>query len=240
MIFKLGSLVKSKTVVGAILQVTLEPGTPNDFGIFDRNEGNPTAAYTEQTREGYRKWKGKYEETITWDRDTYAPPPDILECIHVSVVDPASQAHRHGWIFVNQLETVNTSRATATADTTPTAKDEQAVMEVNTRRLKVARMKRDLAADEKKWQAKVDSVGDEIAELRRRLAALEQKHSEAESEMWRLRNERGLAINHEQEMIDDIIFQNHHIAFPEVQPDASEGERSVFNFSSLLRSFIYE
>ncbi len=78
--------VKSRLLPGLKLRITEESGSPNDFGIFNRNEGNPTAAYTDNGRDGYKDWIGKWESVISWDRDTLASPPDNLKCVHVTEV----------------------------------------------------------------------------------------------------------------------------------------------------------
>ena len=93
-----------------LLSVCPEPGTPNDFGIFNRHQGNPTAAYIDgastvegyfrNSRKGYctMKLKGQHWTEIRWDRDTMAPPPDDLRAVHVSAPDG-----QHGWLFVPEL-----------------------------------------------------------------------------------------------------------------------------------------
>ena len=93
-----------------LLSVCPEPGTPNDFGIFNRHQGNPTAAYIDgastvegyfrNSRKGYctMKLKGQHWTEIRWDRDTMAPPPDDLRSVHVSAPDG-----QHGWLFVPEL-----------------------------------------------------------------------------------------------------------------------------------------
>jgi hypothetical protein len=61
---------------------------------------NPTAAYTDQGRGGYLTWKGRWKETISWDRETMANPPNNLRCVHVTEVFGA----RHGWLFTDEIE----------------------------------------------------------------------------------------------------------------------------------------
>lgn len=100
-------IVKSRksTGVHTIYVIAPEDGTPNDFGIFDKNEINPTAAYIDMGRDGYKHLAGHHVSVLEWDRDTVAYPPDDLTAIHIR--DPIS--NEHGWYFrqdlLMQLET---------------------------------------------------------------------------------------------------------------------------------------
>jgi hypothetical protein len=79
--------------------ITPEDGTPNDFGIFDKHEINPTAAYIALGRDGYKTLRGKHFAELDWDRDTMASPPDDLWAVHVRRVDSSE----HGWFFRTHL-----------------------------------------------------------------------------------------------------------------------------------------
>ena len=76
-----------------------EDGTPNDFGIFDKHEINPTAAYIALGRDGYKTLKGKHIEELDWDRDTMAYPPDDLVAVHIR----NTSNNQHGWYFRRDL-----------------------------------------------------------------------------------------------------------------------------------------
>jgi hypothetical protein len=84
------------------LVVCPEDGTPHEFGIFNRHHGNPTAAYIDIGRDGYRRLVGQHFAFFEWDRDTVASPPDDndLWAVHVRNVDNPSE---HGWIFRSEL-----------------------------------------------------------------------------------------------------------------------------------------
>lgn len=79
--------------------VTPEDGTPNEFGIFNHNELNPTAAYIDLGRDGYKTLTGKFFVELDWDRDTVASPPDDLWAVHIKSVD----SNAHGWFFRTDL-----------------------------------------------------------------------------------------------------------------------------------------
>lgn len=80
--------------------ITNENGTPNDFGIFDRHNINPTAAYIDMGRQGYMSLIGRCSACLEWDRDTVASPPEDLHAVHIT---DANDKNRHGWVFKNVL-----------------------------------------------------------------------------------------------------------------------------------------
>jgi hypothetical protein len=99
--FDLGCTVLPKAKVSSTdkFVISSEDGTPNDFGIFDKDQLNPTAAYIELGRDGYRELIGQHIATLSWDRDTVAYPPDDLVAIHIS----NSATKEHGWYFRGDL-----------------------------------------------------------------------------------------------------------------------------------------
>lgn len=84
-----------------------EDGTPNDFGIFDKHELNPTAAYIDVGRDGYKIYRGRHYVEFDWDRDTVASPPSDLWAVHVRKCDDSSQ---HGWFWRTSLLVTDASR----------------------------------------------------------------------------------------------------------------------------------
>jgi hypothetical protein len=81
--------------------VEAEDGTPNDFCIFNRHIGNPTAAYLAMGREGYRSLAGLHTATLPWDHDTTSPEPPIETLRAVHIRNPITQ--EHGWFFREHL-----------------------------------------------------------------------------------------------------------------------------------------
>ena len=74
--------------------ITCEDGTKNDFGIFDKHDINPVAAYIDLGRDGYKTLQNQFATTLDWDRDTMAYPPDNLDAVHLTAANG-----EHGWVF---------------------------------------------------------------------------------------------------------------------------------------------
>lgn len=100
--FSIGKTVIAKNRSGGKehvhLTISVENGTENDFGIFDKHQINPTAAYIALGRDGYRELKGKHVTILDWDRDTMASPPDLF-AVHVT----NTATKEHGWYFRKDL-----------------------------------------------------------------------------------------------------------------------------------------
>jgi hypothetical protein len=95
-------MVKSRQSVGQHYVISPEDGTPNDFGIFDRHQLNPTAAYIDLGRDGYQQLVGQHMTRLEWDRDTVASPPSDLMAIHIR----NTSTNEHGWYFRSDLMTL--------------------------------------------------------------------------------------------------------------------------------------
>lgn len=209
----LGDVVKSREVVGARLQVSTEPGTPNDFGIFNKHEGNPTAAYTVQEREGYKKWRGRWNETIVWDRDSYAPPPEVLRCVHVTEIPFAAATHsaRHGWIFIDRLQKIDLS--SVCLDSAPSEKDKVVKREVKARQRRIEEQRKQIERDMQTKEVEVERLTQRVNAMRLQLQGLERQRDEMAEAVWRERNDRGVALQREEQACMEIVFQHHHIDF---------------------------
>ena len=72
-----------------------EDGTPNDFGIFNRHELNPTAAYIAMGRDGYKSLTGLHLAMMWWDHETSSPEPSENELRAVHIRNPIT--NEHGW-----------------------------------------------------------------------------------------------------------------------------------------------
>jgi hypothetical protein len=111
-LLQLGAIVRAKRYTGKF-RITAEPGEPNSFGIFDKNLGNPMAAYIDIGRDGYRTLRGQHTAYLDWDRDTVAHPPDDLNAVHLTSLEPGS---RHGWVFRTELIMTDEKGVPLTAD----------------------------------------------------------------------------------------------------------------------------
>ena len=98
-----GQIVRLKSTphrrIGGILRVEPEDGKPNDFGIFNKHDINPTAAYIDLGRDGFRQLAGKFTAYLDWDRDTVASPPDDLVAVHIRNIESGE----HGWVFRSDI-----------------------------------------------------------------------------------------------------------------------------------------
>ena len=70
---------------------------PLDFGVYGGS--NSTACYTNEGSDHWRKLFGKHSCTLSWDRDTMAPPPDDLRTVHVKICD----VDMYGWMMLEDL-----------------------------------------------------------------------------------------------------------------------------------------
>lgn len=98
-LIKEGVIVRTKQHPG-LFRIAVETGQPNDFGIFNKHELNPHAAYTDIGASGYMLLKGKFADYLTWDRDTLAYPPGDLHAVHIVSLDAVGA---HGWVFRTEL-----------------------------------------------------------------------------------------------------------------------------------------
>eukprot|EP01031_Cornospumella_fuschlensis_P031012 gene31012-37479_t len=218
--FNLGDIVKSRGVNGVRLQVTAEPGTPNDFGVFDKNMLNPTAAYIDQGRDGYMGWKGQWFATAVWDRDTVAYPPAVLDCVHVTEIPRGASTAiaRHGWIFVDELEKIDVS--TLRPETAPSAEDERIKSEVKAWQKRNQDQRALIQHNKQLKEAEIDRIQLQINVLKvqrpppaEQIHALERQRDELEQEMWSECGKSFAALQKEERACNEIIFKHDHIDF---------------------------
>ncbi len=213
MSFNLNDDVKSKRVPGLKLRITLETGKPNDFGIYDQNVGNSTSAYTDQGNLGYRDWKGKWKEIISWDRDTYAPPPDILNCLHATeVMEDGSLGPRHGWLFINTVE------KRSQPDECSVGVSEEDKARIKSDVIQRKREIQQLQNDAKNWveieeQRITTRYTNEIENLKQRVAALERERTKVTDAMWEESGRRRNIVDEKKEECNEIMHRYDLIHF---------------------------
>jgi outer membrane murein-binding lipoprotein Lpp len=204
--WNLGDNVKSRRVPGTQLRITIEPGVKNDFGIYDKNEMNPTAAYTDQGRGGYLTWKSRWKETISWDRDTMANPPNILRCVHVTEVFGA----RHGWLFTDEIEprfSVYSSRGKGSEE------DERIKSDVQKRREEIQQLREKTNQWRDQEQTKVDALATQIHQLELQMRSLQKEQYDAQEKLWQESNHKSRIIETKEKECNEIMFSHDHIHF---------------------------
>lgn len=214
--FDLDNEVKCLNLAGWKLRVTVEPGIPNDFGIYNRYEGNSTSAYTNQGRDGFRTWKGKWKEVIIWDRDMMVPEPPNLNCVHVTeVLENGSLGPRHGWLFLNSIEhrIGTTEYSTDISSHVNTAEEENIKADVRRRKEEIS----ELRSQNKQWfeteEKKLERYTVETDELRKRILQLEKEHAVAMNTMWKESARRESFCLNKQKECDAIMYQHDTIHF---------------------------
>ena len=224
--WKLGDNAKSRKVPGIHLRITNEPGSPSEFGIFNRHEGNNTSAYTDEGRDGYRKWIGKWFGEIHWDRDTMAPPPyEDLFCVHLTeVLADGSLGPKYGWLFTQEIEPrsspsteVGSSSAVPVSVSSETiSKEEEAkiIEDVQRRKQEIEKLRKDVNKWNRAEQEKVDAYSVQIQKLQQQIRLLESEQRQAEEKFWDESNRKTMAINAKEKEMNEIMFRHDTIHFP--------------------------
>jgi len=204
--FRLGDIVKSKALLGVRLQICVETGHPNDFGIF---YGPETAghdcpgAYSKEGPEGYRKWRGAWHQRLTC-------PDNLIDCVHVAEVLPGGRLGRQGWLFTDHIVKIPFLLLLPNEGGGRASKIKA---DVKARRQNIASLKACLNHDIRVREAQYEEIGAEVLRLKQRLQELEADHRQAEEDIWKMHHERGHVIREEQEAVDHIVFTHHDIDF---------------------------
>jgi flagellar biosynthesis GTPase FlhF len=216
--WNLGDNVKSRRVPGAQLRITIEPGVENEFGIYDRHKGNPTAAYTDQGRDGYLTWKGRWKETISWDRDTMANPPDNLRCVHLTeLLADGSFGARHGWMFTDEIEPRFSVSGVSSRGTNSLEEDERVKADVQKRREEIHQLQEKTNQWRDQEQMKVNALSSQMHQLKeqfeRQMRSLQKEQQEAQEKLWEESNKKSKVIEAKEKECNEIMFSHDHIHF---------------------------
>jgi hypothetical protein len=215
--WQLGDNVKSRILAGKHLRITQEPGTLNDFGIYDHHT-NPISIYTNEGREGYQLWRGRWKELATWDRDINAPPPDNLRCVHVSEVLPnVSIGARHGWLFTDEIEPRDSDSSVVSSHPIPREEEQKIKQDVQSRQQEIQRMHLEAEQWRNRENSKIDAYAVQIQQLKQQLQqqihALEQEQRQAEERFWEESSRKSAIITEKERECTDIIHKHDDIHF---------------------------